>query len=204
MLVRTILQNFTAKLADCMIFFVVCDVCINIIKKKKKSRKNATLELVHTLHLLLWLDNILSKQSRKYTMTVRHKVNCKKMILVCNLVSWFFLIQLTCFYFTWFGPHDFTIFFSYIYLQFQDEVEKCKTTYEALNSQLIEELPTLIDAAMSIFMNVISEFVLGRKVLVGRITKELLSLMDVSNFVIFMVNTQFDQRGSYTKLLRWR
>ena len=45
---------------------------------------------------------------------------------------------------------------------------------------MIEELPTLIDAAMSIFMNVISEFVLGRKVLVGRITKELLSLMDVS------------------------
>merc|ERR1719150_1974160 len=32
---------------------------------------------------------------------------------------------------------------------------------------------------MSIFMNVISEFVLGRKVLVGRITKELLSLMDI-------------------------
>ena len=88
---------------------------------------------------------------------------------------------MTCFYFTWFGPHDFTNFFSYIYLQFQDEVEKCKTTYEALNSQLIEELPTLIDAAMSIFMNVISEFVLGRKVLVGRITKELLSLMDVSD-----------------------
>ena len=50
---------------------------------------------------------------------------------------------------------------------------------------MIEELPTLIDAAMSIFMNVISEFVLGRKVLVGRITKELLSLMDVSDFKIF-------------------
>ena len=69
----------------------------------------------------------------------------------------------------------------HLFLKFQDEVEKCKTTYEALNSQLIEELPTLIDAAMSIFMNVISEFVLGRKVLVGRITKELLSLMDVSD-----------------------
>ena len=56
---------------------------------------------------------------------------------------------------------------------------------------MIEELPTLIDAAMSIFMNVISEFVLGRKVLVGRITKELLSLMDVSNFVFFMVGALF-------------
>ena len=53
---------------------------------------------------------------------------------------------------------------------------------------MIEELPTLIDAAMSIFMNVISEFVLGRKVLVGRITKELLSLMDVSDFNNFGKN----------------
>ena len=78
--------------------------------------------------------------------------------------------------------HDFLSNIFHLFLKFQDEVEKCKTTYEALNSQLIEELPTLIDAAMSIFMNVISEFVLGRKVLVGRITKELLSLMDVSDF----------------------
>ena len=67
----------------------------------------------------------------------------------------------------------------------QDEVQKCKSTYEALNSQLVEELPTLIDATMKIFMRVISEFVLGRKILVGRITKELLSLMDVSIYKIY-------------------
>ena len=66
-----------------------------------------------------------------------------------------------------------------------DEVQKCKSTYEALNSQLVEELPTLIDATMKIFMRVISEFVLGRKILVGRITKELLSLMDVSIYKIY-------------------
>ena len=84
--------------------------------------------------------------------------------------------------------HDFLSNIFHLFLKFQDEVEKCKTTYEALNSQLIEELPTLIDAAMSIFMNVISEFVLGRKVLVGRITKELLSLMDVSDFNNFGKN----------------
>ena len=64
--------------------------------------------------------------------------------------------------------------------QFQDEVEKCKATYEALNSQLIEELPTLIEVATSIFLAVISEFILARKLFVGRITKELLTLMDVS------------------------
>jgi len=62
---------------------------------------------------------------------------------------------------------------------FQDEVEKCKATYEALNSQLIEELPTLIEVATSIFLAVISEFILARKLFVGRITKELLTLMDI-------------------------
>ena len=72
-------------------------------------------------------------------------------------------------------------------LQLQDEVEKCKATYEALNSQLIEELPTLIEAATSIFLTVISEFVLARKLFVGRITKELLALMDVSTtFLSFL------------------
>ena len=59
-------------------------------------------------------------------------------------------------------------------------MEKCKATYEALNSQLIEELPTLIEVATSIFLAVISEFILARKLFVGRITKELLTLMDVS------------------------
>ena len=73
----------------------------------------------------------------------------------------------------------------FYFFQLQDEVQKCKSTYEALNSQLVEELPTLIDATMKIFMRVISEFVLGRKILVGRITKELLSLMDVSIYKIY-------------------
>ena len=63
-------------------------------------------------------------------------------------------------------------------------MEKCKATYEALNSQLIEELPTLIEAATSIFLTVISEFVLARKLFVGRITKELLALMDVSTTIL--------------------
>ena len=100
-------------------------------------------------------------------------------------------MQLTCLYMIWpkwFHDNFFSCVHIFFFLKFQDEIQKCKTTYEALNSQLIEELPTLIDAAMSIFMNVISEFVLGRKVLVGRITKELLSLMDVSDFVIFIRN----------------
>ena len=70
-----------------------------------------------------------------------------------------------------------TLFFPF---QLQDEVNKVKSTYEALNSRLVEELPTLIEVSRNIFMMVISEFVLARKLFVGRITKELLTLMDVS------------------------
>ena len=67
---------------------------------------------------------------------------------------------------------------------------KCKATYEALNSQLIEELPTLIEVSKSLFITVLSEFALARKLFVGRITKELLTLMDVS-----IINFFFDTVG---------
>ena len=66
-------------------------------------------------------------------------------------------------------------------------MNNCKTTYEALNSQLVEELPTLIEVSRNIFMMVISEFVLARKLFVGRITKELLTLMDVSFFLLRLI-----------------
>jgi hypothetical protein len=67
--------------------------------------------------------------------------------------------------------------------QVTDDVEKCRSTFEALNSQLLEELPKLLEIATSIFTDSVGEFVLLRKVFVGKVTKELLSLMDVSQFV---------------------
>lgn len=84
-------------------------------------------------------------------------------------------------------------------------MEKCKATYEALNSQLIEELPTLIEVATSIFLAVISEFILARKLFVGRITKELLTLMDVSTdsshiciayTKLFSISTDLQTKGN--------
>ena len=69
-------------------------------------------------------------------------------------------------------------------------MNNCKTTYEALNSQLVEELPTLIEVSRNIFMMVISEFVLARKLFVGRITKELLTLMDVSFFLLKLIYSE--------------
>ncbi len=65
--------------------------------------------------------------------------------------------------------------------QFREEMEECRTTYEALNSQLVEELPKLLDCSLSIYGKCVTEFILLRKLFVGRVTRELLSLMDVSN-----------------------
>ena len=70
------------------------------------------------------------------------------------------------------------------YIQFQDDLDEVKTTYEALNSQLLEELPKFLDMGSKIYCHCVTEFILLRKLFVGRVTKELLSLMDVSIRVI--------------------
>ena len=59
-------------------------------------------------------------------------------------------------------------------------MDSCKTTYEALNTQLLEELPKLLTLGTQLYNDVVTEFILLRKLFVGRVTKELLSLMDVS------------------------
>eukprot|EP00095_Tigriopus_kingsejongensis_P009498 maker-scaffold1595_size34508-snap-gene-0.8 protein:Tk09498 transcript:maker-scaffold1595_size34508-snap-gene-0.8-mRNA-1 annotation:"dynamin-binding protein" len=60
-----------------------------------------------------------------------------------------------------------------------DDKEKSKSTYDALNSQLVEELPKLILVATNLFAKCLTEFILLRKLFIGRVTKELLSLMDI-------------------------
>ena len=69
-------------------------------------------------------------------------------------------------------------------IQVQDDLDEVKTTYEALNSQLLEELPKFLDMGSKIYCHCVTEFILLRKLFVGRVTKELLSLMDVSIRVI--------------------
>ena len=66
-------------------------------------------------------------------------------------------------------------------LQLQEEVERCKSTYDALNSQLLEELPKFLKIGTDVYVIAIKEFISNRRLFVGRITQELLSLMDVSN-----------------------
>jgi hypothetical protein len=49
-----------------------------------------------------------------------------------------------------------------------------------LNSQLIEELPKFLEIGTDIYVMAIKESISTRRSFVGKITQELLSLMDVS------------------------
>lgn len=78
----------------------------------------------------------------------------------------------------------FTYFFTlmiYLYLlfQIQEELFTAKNNYEALNQQLLEELPILLDAATNILVNCINTFASARKLLNGKITKQYLTLCEV-------------------------
>ena len=74
--------------------------------------------------------------------------------------------------------------FKILILQLQEDVERCKSTYDALNSQLLEELPKFLEIGTDVYVVAIKEFISNRRSFVGRITQELLSLMDVSNMNI--------------------
>ena len=91
-------------------------------------------------------------------------------------------------------------------VQLAEELETARTTYGALHSQLVDELPTLLQlstevcnrasssssppfsssrsclfsSTSQVYNQAVNQFVLARKMFVGRITKELLQLMDVS------------------------
>ena len=54
-----------------------------------------------------------------------------------------------------------------------------RATYEALNSQLVDELPALIDVASSLFSSCVQQFITAKKLYVGSCTKELLAIMEV-------------------------
>ncbi|KAL6447579.1 hypothetical protein ACFW04_000046 [Cataglyphis niger] len=62
----------------------------------------------------------------------------------------------------------------------QEELFIAKNNYEALNQQLLEELPILLDAATNILVNCINTFASARKLLNGKITKQYLTLCETS------------------------
>ncbi|KAK2582160.1 hypothetical protein KPH14_004519 [Odynerus spinipes] len=65
----------------------------------------------------------------------------------------------------------------------QDELATAKNNFEALNQQLLEELPILIDAATNVLVKCISAFASARKLLSGKITKRYLTLCESTSEV---------------------
>lgn len=65
--------------------------------------------------------------------------------------------------------------------QIQEELLATKSNYEALNSHLLDELPTLNSLACEVLVECLAAFVMARKMLSGKITKEYLTLMEVQS-----------------------
>ncbi|KAI4493102.1 hypothetical protein M0802_009652 [Mischocyttarus mexicanus] len=65
----------------------------------------------------------------------------------------------------------------------QDELATARNNFEALNQQLLEELPILIDAAINVLFKCINAFANARKLLTGKITKRYLTLCEATTQV---------------------
>ena len=65
--------------------------------------------------------------------------------------------------------------------QYEDEVAAARTTYSALNCQLVAELPQLIQLAGGVLGQAVHQLAVARKLYVGNCTRELLAVMEVSN-----------------------
>jgi dynamin-binding protein len=68
----------------------------------------------------------------------------------------------------------------------QEELNLAKNTYEALNAQLLEELPTFISVAESFFIDCVTSYIRARKIFSAKAAKQFLNLMEVidSNFLL--------------------
>jgi len=61
----------------------------------------------------------------------------------------------------------------------QEELNLAKNTYEALNAQLLEELPTFISVAESFFIDCVTSYIRARKIFSAKAAKQFLNLMEV-------------------------
>lgn len=60
-----------------------------------------------------------------------------------------------------------------------DEQQLAKNTYNALNAQLLDELPKLCGIAREVLQSCVQEFLRARKTFIGRTTREMLTLMEL-------------------------
>ena len=63
--------------------------------------------------------------------------------------------------------------------QYEEELSQAKTTYEALNSQLVDELPALLELGRAVVTHCVKQFILARKLYVDSLNKELIDIMEV-------------------------
>lgn len=63
--------------------------------------------------------------------------------------------------------------------QLQEELQKSKNNYEALNQQLLEDLPVLIKSSTEILVECLSSLLGSQKLFSGKITKQYLHLMEI-------------------------
>ena len=64
-------------------------------------------------------------------------------------------------------------------VQCEEELGRSRTTYEALNCQLVDELPQLLELATGVLGECVAQLVSARKLYVGSCTRELLAIMEV-------------------------
>lgn len=68
--------------------------------------------------------------------------------------------------------------------QLKDEKIAARNNYEALNLQLLDELPTMTELANDLIKCCLSAFINARKRLIGRIARKIFPLMDVRIVVV--------------------
>jgi len=74
----------------------------------------------------------------------------------------------------------------------QEQQQLAKNNYEALNSQLLEELPKLCDISMQILQDCIQAFLIARKQLIGRIAKHHLTLLELPLVIGFAKGIEYE------------
>ena len=70
-------------------------------------------------------------------------------------------------------------------------VQTAKQDYEALNAQLLDELPKMYQLAFQLFRDCVGSLVQAQKVFTSKIVNEMYSLMEVSKFSGLFLNSGF-------------
>jgi dynamin-binding protein len=68
--------------------------------------------------------------------------------------------------------------------QVQEELSLAKNTYDALNTQLLEELPIFVELAEAFFVECVTSYIKAKKIFSAKVAKHFLGLMEVIKYYI--------------------